>query len=455
VTQAEAAREGTTRGELLRLAAPLVATFAGTQLMSFVDTAMVGRLGSVALAGVGIGNGIFFAVTIIGMGCVLGMDPLVAQALGAGEHREARDVLRAGMRVALLASVPIVLLVALLPALLVPAGVEAATAAATRTFLWGRLANALPLLLFTAMRSYLSALGRTRAVVLSVVVANVVNVIGDGLLIYGDEALVWVGLPAVGLRGLGVLGAGISTSFSSIVSLAVVALGVRALDASSRPAPPRPLPVRRVLGLGAPIGLQLLAEVGAFAIASVLAGRLGATQAAGHQVALNLASFSFTVSLGIASATAVLVGRAVGRGDTPSARRAGFAGLAASASFMACASAAFFLAPSVLARLLTDQPDVLAAALPLVRVAAFFQLSDGAQVTAAAALRGAGDTRTSQIANLVGYYVIGLPLAVALGFGAGWGAVGIWWGLSAGLTSVALTLTARFHWLSSRAIARV
>lgn len=447
-------REAGTARDLWRLAPPLVATFAGSQLMSFVDTAMVGRLGSTALAGVGIGNGIFLAVTIVGMGCVLGMDPLVAQALGAGHSREARDVLRAGSRVALYVSLPLIVLIALLPALLAPLGVEAATAHATRTFLWGRLANVLPLVLFTAFRSYLAAVGRTRAIVVSVVVANLVNVVGDGLLIYGDGALEWAGLPGIGLPRLGVLGAGLSTSFSSIVQLAVVALGVRALEASPR-ASSRPLPVRRVLGIGAPIGLQLLAEVGAFAIASVLAGRLGALQAAGHQVALTLASFSFTVSLGVASATAVLVGRAVGRNDSPGAQRAGFAGLASSLCFMAVSAAVFFLAPTALARLLTDQPDVLAAALPLVRVAAFFQLSDGAQVTASAALRGAGDTRTSQLANLVGHYAIGLPLAIGLGFYAGWGAVGIWWGLSAGLTFVALVLTLRFHWLSSRPIARV
>jgi MATE family multidrug resistance protein len=213
--------------------------------------------------------------------------------------------------------------------------------------------------------------------------------------------------------------------------------------------------VRRVLALGVPIGLQMLAEVGAFAIASVLVGRLGPTAAAGHQVALTLASFTFTVSLGVASATAVLVGRAVGRDDAPGARRAGFAGLAASAAFMSCSAAAFFFAPTALARILTDQPDVLAVAGPLVRIAAFFQLSDGAQVTAAAALRGAGDTRTPQIANVVGHYLVGLPLAVGLGFAAGWGVGGIWWGLSAGLTFVAIALMARFHVLSKRPIARV
>jgi MATE family multidrug resistance protein len=446
-------RERGTLGELARLAPPLVATFAGSQLMSFVDTAMVGRLGGTALAGVGIGNGIFLAVTIVGMGFVLGMDPLVAQALGAGEHREARDVLRAGARLSAYVALPLMALVALLPAVLRPLGVDAATAAATRLFLWGRLANVLPLVLFTALRSYLSAVGRTRAVVASVVVANVVNVIGEGLLIYGDGALAWVGLPGIGFAGLGVLGAGLATSLSAIVQCFVVWLGVRALGDEPRD-PSRPLPVRRVFSLGAPIGLQLLAEVGAFAIASVMAGRLGPTAAAGHQVALTLASFTFTVSLGVASATAVLVGRAVGRADAPAARHAGFAGLATSAMFMACSAIAFFAAPAALARILTDQPDVLAAAAPLVRVAAFFQLSDGAQVTAAAALRGAGDTRTSQIANVVGHYLVGLPLAIGLGFGAGWGTVGIWWGLSAGLTSVAIALTARFHVISRRPIAR-
>jgi MATE family multidrug resistance protein len=177
--------------------------------------------------------------------------------------------------------------------------------------------------------------------------------------------------------------------------------------------------------------------------------------AAGHQSAVSLASFTFTGTLGVAAATAVRVGLAVGRGDRRGARLAGFVGLGAAAAFMSCAAVVLFTARRALARSLTDDPSVIAVAAPLIAVAAVFQLSDGTQSVAAGALRGAGDTRAPLHANLVGHYAVGLPVAVALGFGTRLGPTGLWWGLSSGLTAVAVALAARFAALSSREIARV
>jgi MATE family multidrug resistance protein len=192
--------------------------------------------------------------------------------------------------------------------------------------------------------------------------------------------------------------------------------------------------------------------VTAFAAASALSGRIGQIAAAGNQVALTLAAMTFMVPLGISQATAVRVGQAVGRRDAPGARHAGIAGFTASTAFMSLTAIIFIIAPEPLARLITDQPAVVAAALPLIRVAAFFQLFDGIQVTAAGALRGCGDTRSTFYANLFGHFALGLPIAVLLAFPFGLGATGLWWGLSAGLTIVALILGARFLSLSARAI---
>ncbi len=444
-------------GEMITLAAPLVAGHAGTQLMSLVDTAMVGRLGPAALGGVAVGNGIFFAVTILGLGCVLGMDPLVTQAKGAGEEARARRIYWSGLRVALYIGLPLTAIIAALPALLDWFRVERETAAQARDFVWGRLPNVIPLLLFAAGRSYAQAVGATRSIMIAVLAANVANFVGNALLIYGDGALAWLGLPGIGLPALGVFGSGLSSSIASALSFVVIVLAVRQV-----PAPPDPARraldrelVARIFRLGTPVGLQLLAEVAAFATAGVLAGTIGATAAAGYQIAISLASFTFTVTIGIAAATSVLVGRAVGRGDTPGARRAGILGFKVAALFMACAATAFVAAPWPLARMLTNKPDVLAAGVPLIMIAAVFQISDGLQAVGAGALRGAGDTRTALFANLVGYYLLGLPLAVALAFGARLGAPGLWWGLSAGLTFIAAWLVLRFLRLSSRPIARV
>ncbi len=442
-------------GALLRLALPLVGAHAASQLMGVVDTAMVGRLGAPSLAGVGIGNGLFFAMSLLASGCVLGMDPLVAQAIGAREEERARAFLGAGIRLAVVVAIPAVLAVAALGFCLEPFGVDPAAAREGRRFLLARALNVIPFSVFFAQRAYLQARGATWPVLLSMLVANVANVIGNLVLIWGDQALVRVGLPRVGLPPLGVVGSGLSSTIASVLSVVVLTAAIRALHGKT-PRPPRARHLERaIFRIGMPLGLQMLAEVGVFALAGMLAGRMSAGAAAGHQVALNLASITFTVTIGIGAAASVRVGHHVGRGDSAGARRAGFVALGAAAAFMSCSALTFLAVPRLLARALTDDPAVLVAAAPLIMIAAVFQLSDGTQAVAAGALRGAGDTRASLLANVVGHYFIGLPIAIVLGFTFRMGAPGLWWGLSAGLTAVAIGLTVRFARISSRALGRV
>jgi MATE family multidrug resistance protein len=443
-------------GTLVRLSGPLIAGHAGNQLMGLVDTAMVGRLGPVALAAVGIGNAMYMCVTLLGMGCVLGMEPLVTQAIGAGEEGTARRLLWHGVRVATLVGIPITVLMLLLPRCALAMGVNADLVATCQTYLWGRALNPLPFLLLAAARSYLQALHTTRPIVIAMIVANVTNFLGDALLIFGDAALGRVGLPAVGLPAMGVFGAGLSSSIAGILSFLVLAHAIRGVPTPADQARRSRVPEleRRIFYLGLPIGLQILAEVAIFSLVSLLAGRIGTTAAAGHQVAITLASFTFTVTLGISSAAAVRVGHAVGRKDLHGARVAGLLGIGLGAAFMALAALAFLFLPAELARLLTDDPVVLGAAIPLLRVAAVFQLSDGVQAVAAGALRGAGDTRAPLWAIVAGYYAVGLPVAVLFGLHLGMGAPGLWWGLVFGLTAVAVGLVWRFLRISARPIAR-
>jgi MATE family multidrug resistance protein len=216
-----------------------------------------------------------------------------------------------------------------------------------------------------------------------------------------------------------------------------------------------PAVVRNAFRLGAPIGLQMLAEVGVFTIASIVMGRIGRTSLAAHQVALQLAGTTFMVPLGIGSAASVRVGQAIGRGDVPGTRRAGLVAIGTGAAFMLLCALLFVVAGEPLVRAFAKDAPVVRAAVPLVAIAAFFQLSDGVQAVASGALRGAGDTRWPLVSNLVGHYAIGLPTSLALAFGLGWGAQGLWWGLSAGLTGVAVALLARFVVLTRRPVARV
>jgi MATE family multidrug resistance protein len=204
--------------------------------------------------------------------------------------------------------------------------------------------------------------------------------------------------------------------------------------------------------LGLPIGLQYGAEVAVFSLVGVLAGRMGQQSLAAHQITLTLASFTFCGAVGIAQAGSVRVGWAVGAREPGGPRLAGLATLAVGGAYMALMALGLWLFPEALAGLFTDGPDLVAASVPVLMVAAVFQLSDGAQAVGVGILRGAGETRFPFLANLIGHYLIGLPVAIAIGLFWGGGITGLWWGLCAGLTAVAAALLTRFWRLTGRPI---
>ncbi len=454
------------RGELralLVLTAPIALTNFGTMLLGLVDTAVVGRLGETALAAVGLGSAVFFTVCVAGLGWMLALDPLIAQALGAREGGHAQHVLIQGLWVALLGALPVSLAIFGAGALLETAGIEAETAAQTRAYLHARLPAVLPWMMLAASRAFLQARTTTRPLVVGVVVANVINLPLTWLLVFGDRALIDLGLPGLGVPRMGTAGAGLASAVATVAQLLIALFAVRALwqpeapetrDAVSRSYRPDGTIVWRVLRLGTPIGLSLLAEVMSFSIVAVLMGNLGRRSLASHNVAIALASATFQMALALGAAASVRVGHAIGREDAEGTRRAGLVAIASGGTAMLLSSITFIAIPRPLARILTDEVGVIEAAVPLLAVAAAFQLSDGVQAVAAGVLRGAGDTTVPLMANLAGHYAIGIPIGAALAFGAGWGAVGLWWGLSAGLTAVAVLLTVRFWMLSRRAIQR-
>jgi MATE family multidrug resistance protein len=206
--------------------------------------------------------------------------------------------------------------------------------------------------------------------------------------------------------------------------------------------------VARAAKVGLPLGLQMGAEIGIFALVGVLASRLGTLHLAAHQLVIGIASFTFTVALGVAAAGSVRVGIGIGARDVRATRIAGRVAFVGAATVMGVSAISFALFPRAIMRLVTDQPDVIKTALPLMIVAAVFQLSDGIQAVGAGVLRGAADTKFAFYANIVGHWLVGLPVALLLGFRAGLGIVGLWWGLCAGLTVVAALLFARFERLS-------
>ena len=275
-----------------------------------------------------------------------------------------------------------------------------------------------------------------RPITFALVSANVINAGVAWVLVYGH-----FGWPAMGTTGSGYATL-ISRIYLAIVLVFAVLLTdrrhpVSVFHISWRPHRKR---LMRLIRLGLPAATQVTVELSAFAAASALAGRLDPVSLASHQITLNLASFTFMIPLGVASAGAIRVGHAVGRRDAVGASRAGWTALLLGTSFMAAASLAFVLVPSPLFRLFTSDSLVIVLGGRLLLIAGFFQLFDGLQGVSTGVLRGLGDTRTAMLSNIAGHWLIGLPLGYGLCFWWKWGVVGLWLGLSVGLVAIGLIL---------------
>jgi MATE family multidrug resistance protein len=422
---------------MLRLAVPVVIIQVGMMAMGVVDTIMVGHISAQALAAVALGNLYFFTLAVFAMGTLMVLDPVVAQAVGAGETSAVARAVQRGIIIALLLTVPAVVLLVSAgpvfsflhqPAEVIPLAAAYAVRTAPGTF---------PFLLFIVFRQSLQAMGSTAPIVASIVAANVVNAGLNWVLIFGH-----LGFPAMGVVG---------SAWATTISRVLLLLGL--WFAARQKLVPLLWPLRaeiwqiqpllRMLRLGLPIGAQHTLEFGAFALVALMMGWMGTREMAGHQVAINLAALTFMVPLGVGDAASVLVGQAVGRGDSAGTRGAARAALAAGAAFMTVTATIFLGAPRQLAGLYSRDLAVQAIAVALIPVAGVFQVFDGLQVVSAGVLRGAGDTRGPMLINLLGYWVLGLPLSIYLGFFRNLGPIGLWWGLVLGLGVVATSLLIR------------
>lgn len=447
--------------ELLWLAAPLAASQAGNHLINLVDTAILGRFSEVAQGAAGLANNLFFAFSVVGLGVMMSLDPLVSQAVGANEQGRARTLLWQGIWLSLFIGALLAVPIALSPFFLGLFQIEEETKEAATLFMWVRLVGVWPLLLFSGLRNYLQAMGKTSPMIIATVVGNVTNFLFANLFVFGGSATeVYLFGEELGyltfIPGLGIAGAALTATLCGVIQVSVLLLAVRSTDTkeaySRRPVPAE---IKKALRVGIPIGLQLMAEVGAFSLAGLIAGYFGKVPLAAHQIALTWASFTFSMALGISSAGAVLVGRAIGAQDKAATRRAGLLSFGLVVCAMSLPALLFGFFPRTLAALLSNSEAVIQATIPLFWVAAVFQVFDGVQVTGAGVLRGAGDTKTTFSANVAGHYLVGLPIGLLLGVWMGVGVVGLWWGLCAGLVSVGLLLFWRFWRLSARPIARL
>jgi len=421
---------------MLRLAVPVVLAEMGWFGMSIVDTIMVGPLGPSAIAAVGTGSILFMTLMVFGFGTLLSLDTFVSQSYGAGRIDECHRWLFAGLQLAAGLTV-VLMIVALLgvwnlalfgfhPELLPE------LEAYTEWLVW----SAPPLFAYVVCRRYLQAMNMVRPIMIALVAANLMNAFVNWVLIYGN-----LGAPA-----LGVVGAAWATVASRVV-LAVSLFLVIVYQERQRPSGLHDVPfqwdgrrVWQLFRLGWPAAMQITLEVGVFAAASALAGRIAPLAAAANQVVLNIAGFIFMIPFGLASAAAVRVGQAVGRKDAAGMRRAGWTALGIASTAMLLSATMFFTIPEQLIRIYSSDPSVIEVGVVLLFICSVFQLFDGLQTVTTGALRGLGDTRTPMVMNLVGHWAIGLPIGYALCFSYGWGVAGLWTGLSIGLILVGAAL---------------
>jgi len=412
---------------VFRLALPVAAVQVGMMFMGVV------------VAAVALGNLYFFTTVVFPMGLLMSLDPVVSQAVGAGDREAVGRALQRGGLLALALSIPagmvlvpgeILLTFLRQPVEVVPVAGGYALASIPGIF---------PFLAFIVLRQTLQAMGRVAPIVVTIILANLANFFFNWLLIFGN----------LGFPQMGAVGSGWASSLSRwLMLLGLLGFSWPLLKAHIRPLRPEAFhlrPLARMVRLGAPIGVQFFLEFGAFGAIGVLMGWLGTVAMAGHQVAINLASLTFMVPLGISQASAVLVGQGVGRGDPDGARRVAGAGILLGLSFMVVTAGLFLFLPEVFARIYTDDAEVVALAVLLIPLAGVFQVFDGLQVVSSGVLRGVGDTRSPMIVNLLGFWCLGMPVSLWMGFRTSAGPKGLWWGLVVGLAAVAVFLLYRIR----------
>jgi MATE family multidrug resistance protein len=432
---------------MLTLALPLILAELGWMSMGIVDTIMVGHMAHpvLAIAAAALGQVLYNTIAFGLSGVLLGLDTYLSQSHGAGRLDEANRWLLHGLALAIGLAAALMLLIGAAPLALMRLPADRDVLLHASLFLKALNWGTPPLFLAFVLRRYLQAFNHVKPIAWSLVTANVVNATVNWLLIYGHH---WgpIQIPA-----LGVYGSGLSTSISRLYLAAFMAIAVYRLDrrhsyglrATSRFFDATR--ITRLLSLGAPAGAGIFVEISIFAAVTFLIGTMGPLPLAGHEIALNCASFTFMIPFAISAAGAVRVGQAIGRRAPREAASAGWAAILLGAIAMATCALILAGIPHTIAASFTQDASVIAATVPLLYIAAAFQFFDGVQITANGALRGAGDTHTGLIVQLAGYWAIALPLGYYLGFRRHLGPAGLWIGLCTGLIVAAVSLSLKWR----------
>ena len=430
---------------IARISGPLVVNFLAVAGMNLADVTMSGRLGADALAAVAVGSNTWMLVFSGCLGLLMALSPIIARLFGAGELHRIGRYARHGMYLGFALGVLIMLVGrpsanAVLTAIGIDPEFRPLAVSYVRILLFG----APGILMFIALRFTTEGVGFTRPVMFTSIFSLTCNVFLNYTLMFGN-----FGAPALGVEGCAYASA--ITMWLVMFALALymfVSPRLKPLRIFTRIGQFRPALFREIFVLGIPISITITAEVGLFSVVSVMVGTRGVDITAAHQIALSYASTMFMIPLALASATTVQVGHMLGAGRDADARVAGLAGIMMCAAFMAVSSLVLLIFPDQIIRFYTDDPVVTGIALSLLLVAAIFQIADGVQIAAAAALRAYKDTRVPMVINLFSFWVLGFPLAYLATVTYQLPANHIWAAFIAGLGTAAVLLTWRFERLS-------
>ncbi len=427
--------------ETLKLAYPVVIGQLGHMLLGVVDSLMVGRLGAVPLAASSLANGLILLVMILGIGMSVALTPLVAIAKGSDNHDECGIILRQGLLVNLIFSFLLVIAVYFLADLVYYLDQPIEVAVQAESYLKILNLSIIPFMLFQTYKQFSEGLSFTKPPMYILIASNVINIFGNWVLIYGN-----LGFPRLELDG-----AGYSTLLTRLfIAIAIFvyirnAKSFKEFDPSLKFRSINWTVIKKIINLGIPGGFQMFFEVGGFVFAAVMIGWLGTNELAAHQIAINLASITFMVGLGISIAATVRVGNYLGKKDLEGIKRAGYSALGIIALIMGFFGFLFFVLRDYLPTFYINDVEVIEIAASLIVVASFFQVVDGLQVVAVGILRGLTDVKATMIIAFLSFWAVGLPVAYLLGFTFRFGVVGVWVSLVVGLWLAAILFILRFQ----------
>jgi len=427
--------------ETFNLAYPVIIGQLGFIMMGVVDSIMVGELGAVPLAGASLGNSMFILIFIIGLGVSMSVTPLIAILVGAKRFQECGIYFRQSLIVNIVLGLILMSVVFFTSNLFEYLNQPLAVAEQASSYTKIIALSIMPAMLFHTYKQFIEGFSIMKPAMIIAIVANIINAFANWVFIYGN-----IGMPALGLKG-----AGWATFFSRVFMAFVIMLYVmnkeyfKQFDVNFHFKKINFPVIKKILSIGLPSGFQYFFEVGAFSFAVIMIGWLGTNQLAAHQIAINLASITFMVVLGISAAGGIRVGNKVGKKDVVEVRKAGFTAVIMGASIMFTFGVIFIVLNEFLPTLYIDNEDVIRIASSLIVIAALFQISDGIQGVGIGVLRGLTDVKIPTLITFIAYWVLALPIGYLFGFVFHFGVEGVWVGLLLGLTASAAMLTIRFN----------